>query len=150
MTDNDHGSLQPEREVFAASGLPIDLLAGQCRDEGEVIAAGRDAHAFLVQYAPITRRVLEACPKVRVVARYGFMEDPDVPALLARRDTPGLILRKTTFFLGRETLLAEGRHGMSRWREQLFAYLSRNAVPATAFFRVPPDRVLEVGWQIEL
>lgn len=75
VTDNDHGSLEPEREVFAASGLAVDLLEGQCRNEDEVIAAGHDAQAFLVQYAPITRRALEACPKVLVVARYGVGVD---------------------------------------------------------------------------
>lgn len=87
---------------------------------------------------------------VRVVAHYGFMESPDVPLLLARKDTPTPPLQYTTFFLGRETLLAESGRGMSRWRKELFSFMSRNAQRAIAFFNVPPDRVVEVGAQIEL
>ncbi len=87
---------------------------------------------------------------VRVVAHYGFMESPDMPALLARKDTPTPPLEYTTFFLGHETLLAAGREGMSRWRTRLFAFLARNSVRATTFFSVPSDRVMEVGSQIEL
>ena len=56
----------------------------------------------------------------------------------------------TSFFLGRETLLTTGRSGISRWRKALFAFLSRNAQPATAFFGIPPNRVVEMGTQIEL
>jgi KUP system potassium uptake protein len=86
---------------------------------------------------------------VRVVARYGFMEDPDIIELLARKDTPTPPIEYTTFFLGRETLLAQGR-SMVRWRERLFSFMSRNALTATAFFNVPPDRVVELGSQVEL
>lgn len=88
----------------------------------------------------------------RVVARYGFMQDPNVPAVLdacARHDLE-FDLGRTTFFLGRETLLPTARPGMARWREHLFAVMSRNAQPATAYFRIPADRVVEVGMQIEL
>ena len=87
---------------------------------------------------------------VRIIAHYGFMEDPDLVALILREDTPTPPIQHTTFFLGRETLLAEGRHGMSRWREQIFAYMSRNALRATAFFNVPPERVMELGSQVEM
>lgn len=87
---------------------------------------------------------------VRLIAHYGFMESPNVPALLARDDTPTPPLQYTTFFLGRETVLAENSEGMSRWRKVLFGFMSRNSQRATAFFAVPPDRVIEVGSQIEL
>ena len=87
---------------------------------------------------------------VRVVAHYGFMEEPDIPALLARGDTPSPPIGETTFFLGRETLIAEGEQGMSRWRERLFALMSRNAERAMSYFRLPPERVMEVGSQIKL
>jgi KUP system potassium uptake protein len=87
---------------------------------------------------------------VRVVARYGFTETPDVIELLARDDTPTPRLEETTFFLGRETLIAGGQYGMSRWRERLFGFMSRNAMLATKFFNVPADRVMEVGTHIEL
>jgi KUP system potassium uptake protein len=55
-----------------------------------------------------------------------------------------------TYFLGRETLLSTDHPGMARWREQLFAIMSRNAMRATAFFRIPPERVVELGMQVEL
>lgn len=86
----------------------------------------------------------------RVIARYGFMEYPNVPDLLAQGQVPGYALEHTTFFLGRETLLASERPGMAIWRERVFAFMSRNAQPATAFFGIPTDRVLEIGTQIEL
>jgi KUP system potassium uptake protein len=86
---------------------------------------------------------------VRIVARFGFMESPNVPKLL-EAELPGYSLEHTTFFLGRETLIATERPGMAIWREKLFAFLSRNAQPATAFFGIPPDRVMEIGTQIEL
>ena len=87
---------------------------------------------------------------VRVIGHYGFMESPNVPALLERDDTPTPPLQYTTFFLGRETVLTENSEGMSRWRKVLFAFMSRNSQRATAFFAVPSDRVVEVGSQIEL
>ncbi len=85
----------------------------------------------------------------RIVGRYGFMEQPDAPALLI---SSGLIhtVEHTTFFLGRENLVATRRPGMARWRVSLFAFMSRNAQPATKFFNIPPDRVMEIGAQIEL
>jgi len=86
----------------------------------------------------------------RVVAHFGFMETPDVPALLDQLEIPHYALDYVTFFLGRETLLPTHRPGMALWRERLFAFLSRNAQPATAFFGIPPSRVVEIGAQIEL
>jgi len=56
----------------------------------------------------------------------------------------------TTFFLGRETLIAADRPGMAVWRERLFSFMSRNALRATAFFKIPPNQVFEVGTQVEL
>lgn len=75
VTDSDHGSLAVERAVLAASGLEAEVIEAQCRSEEEVIAAGRTADALLVQYAPISRRVIEACPRVRVIVRYGVGVD---------------------------------------------------------------------------
>ena len=57
---------------------------------------------------------------------------------------------RTTFFLGRETLIPSSRPGMALWREHVFAVMSRNARPATSFFGLPPNRVVELGAQIEL
>ena len=86
----------------------------------------------------------------RVVAHYGFMENPDIPKLLEREDTPTPELEETSFVLGYETLLPTGHRGMQRWRQRVFAAMSRNSQPATAFFNIPAKRVLEVGSQIEL
>jgi KUP system potassium uptake protein len=86
----------------------------------------------------------------RAVARYGFMETPNVPELLQHAKFSGYSLDYTTFFLGRETVLPTQNPGMALWRERLFAFLTRNAQPATAFFGIPPSRVMEIGSQIEI
>jgi KUP system potassium uptake protein len=87
----------------------------------------------------------------RVVARYGFMETPDVAAVIARccRDTLSTPAEEVTYYLGRPTLIPTDRPPMMRWRKLLYAFLARNARPATQFFGIPPDRVVEVGMQIE-
>jgi len=87
---------------------------------------------------------------VRLV--YGFMEDPHVPNALHAARNLGLEIEPDdiTYFLGRETILVTGRRGMARWRERLFVVMTRNAVRATAFFRLPPERVVELGVQVEI
>lgn len=87
-----------------------------------------------------------------VTARYGFMEDPNVPRVLATTKDSGLDfdISEASFFLGRERYLARKKPGMPIWREKIFAFLSRNALGATAFYKIPPNRVMEVGAQIEL
>jgi KUP system potassium uptake protein len=87
-----------------------------------------------------------------VVVRYGFMDDPDVPKALARACTLGLALDEedVTYFLGRETLIVTRAPGMTMWRERLFVLMARNAVRATAYFRLPPERVVELGVQVEI
>jgi len=88
----------------------------------------------------------------RVIARFGFMESPDVPAALARAREKGLKLNDsdTTFYLADLTLLASDRLGMPAWRDALFIFLSRNARRATNFFNIPVDRVVEIGIQLEI
>jgi len=88
----------------------------------------------------------------RVTSYYGFMEDPQIDEILAGCKPKGLDIpiAGTTFFLGRETLLASDRPGMAVWREHLFSFMSRNALRATAFFQLPPDQVFEVGAQVEI
>jgi len=88
----------------------------------------------------------------RVTARYGFMQDPDISEVLAacKENHLDIPLAGTTFFLGRETLIASDRPGMALWRGRLFAFMSRNALRATAFFKIPPNQVFEVGTQVEL
>lgn len=89
----------------------------------------------------------------RFSARYGYMEEPDIPALLSRTNAGGPVMppMDTTFFLGRETLIVTNRpNGMAGWREKLFASMMKNAESAARFFRLPPNRVVELGAQIEL
>jgi len=99
---------------------------------------------------------LEICPLgegfTRVTAAYGFMETPNVIDVLelARRRGLDVDVAGASFYLGRETLLTSGRSGMAHWRKVLFAFLSRNARPANMFFAIPPNRVVELGTQIEL
>ena len=83
---------------------------------------------------------------------YGFMEDPHVPDALRAARAAGLDIdtEDITYFLGRETILVTGRRGMARWREKLFVLMTRNAVAATSFFRLPAERVVELGVQVEI
>jgi len=88
----------------------------------------------------------------RARIRYGFMELTDVPAALTLAEAAGLRidLFDTSFFLSRQTIIPTRRPGMALWREALFAWMSRNAATAMDFFRLPPDRVVELGTQIEI
>jgi KUP system potassium uptake protein len=81
----------------------------------------------------------------QVLGHYGFMESPDIPALMQLAAQRGLEAPGLTFFLGRESVVA--RRG---WRERLFSFMHHNARPAAEFFGIPPNQVLEVGAQIEL
>ncbi|HTS89759.1 MAG TPA: potassium transporter Kup [Gemmatimonadales bacterium] len=96
-----------------------------------------------------------------VTARYGFMESPDVMAVLRCLRDRGLEIRPsdTTFYLGRETLIARPDQKripsgappkLAFWRKKLFIFMSRNARPATSFFNIPPNRVVELGAQIQI
>jgi KUP system potassium uptake protein len=101
-----------------------------------------------------SERTLEVSPLrhglFRVVAKVGFMQTPDVPKLLAQ--CPGIVAEPmtTTYYLGRQTLLTSGKIRIARWRKLLFSFLARNARPPTSFFNLPPNRVVELGLQIEI
>ena len=84
--------------------------------------------------------------------RFGFADDPNVPAALHECTKQGLDIKMmdTTFFLSRETIVATDRPGMVMWRDKLFAFLARNALPATAFFSIPGNRLIELGAQVEI
>jgi len=91
----------------------------------------------------------------RVFVRYGFKDDPDVPRVLEQCGALGLSfeMMETSFFLGRETVVTmpiSGRARMAYWRQILFTWMFRNADTATAFFKIPPNRVVELGAQVEL
>ena len=88
----------------------------------------------------------------RVCLRYGFMDEPDVPESLPLLAPFGLTFKhlETTYFLSRETIIPTKDPAMSTWRGHLFAVMARNARTASSFFRLPPNRVVELGAQIEL
>ena len=84
--------------------------------------------------------------------QYGFMEDPDIPEALMDLRELGVPIDAddVTFFLGRETIVVTRHPGMATWREHLFVLMARNAVRATAFFKLPPERVVELGVQVQM
>jgi len=131
-----HNKVLHERVVFT-SVLTEDIPFVPERDRVELVELGAGFY--------------------RVVARYGFMESPDVPSMLAslpKRFPSGprleLVDMETTYFLGRETLLPTGPSRMAGWRKRLFIVMARNAQTASGFFGLPPNRVVEMGAQIQL
>jgi KUP system potassium uptake protein len=88
----------------------------------------------------------------RMILRYGFMDEVDIPAVLAaeRRAGGPFLPMHTSYFLSRQTLIPSSRPGMALWREQLFAWMVRNAQSAMEFFKLPTNRVIELGSQLEI
>ena len=88
----------------------------------------------------------------RIILRYGFMQEPDVPAALklVQNCGPTFRMMDTSFFLARQTLLASDRPGMALWREKIFAWMLQNAETAMSFFKLPSNRVIELGSQVEI
>jgi KUP system potassium uptake protein len=149
----------PGTAVFmygSADGTPPALIHN--------LAHNKVLHEKIVFLTVVTEDVPHVSPAERVtvkrigkgfhsvVARYGFTEDPDIIDVVAackvqQLDIP---IEGTTFFLGRETVIASERPGMALWRETVFAFMTRNALRATAFFKIPPNQVFEVGAQVEL
>ena len=110
-----------------------------------------------VPYAPQDSRLrieaIEGQDFYRALVRYGFMETPDVPAALMRScDQCELEVNPmdTTYFVSRESIVASRHRGMPIWRDRLFAFMHRNAAPATNFFRIPGNRLVELGAQVEI
>ncbi len=140
----------------SGAGVPPTLLHN--------LAHNKVLHARVVLLTVVTEEVPEVDDSrrvevealgagfFRVLLRYGFVEEPDVPAAITLARGRGLPIDKDdiTYFLGRETLLATAAAGMAQWRESLFALMSKNAMRATAFFKIPPERVVELGMHVEL
>jgi KUP system potassium uptake protein len=103
---------------------------------------------------PAVRREVEdlGCGFYRIIIHMGFMDEPDIPAELAQESRAGGPFKPmdTSYFLARQTLLASKRPGMAIWREKLFAWMMRNAESAMVFFRLPTNRVIELGSQLEI
>jgi len=108
-----------------------------------------------IPHVPAERRreVEELAPGIhRVALHYGFQESPNIPKELEALKEIGIHVEpmQTSYFLGRETVVAAAVPKMSRWRQWLFTIMSRNAVPATEFFRIPSDRVVELGVRVAI
>jgi KUP system potassium uptake protein len=88
----------------------------------------------------------------QIEAHFGFAQTPNVPRELGRAEIPGLKLdpNQLSFFVGRANVKSSSRPGMARWREHLYSGLARIATRPTEFFRIPPDRVVELGTEVEI
>jgi KUP system potassium uptake protein len=89
----------------------------------------------------------------RAIVRYGFKDEPDIPEALKMLNESGRLhfrMMETTFFLGRERLVPHVKPGMAMWRERLFFFMFRNASSAADFFKIPANRVVEFGTQVEI
>jgi KUP system potassium uptake protein len=142
--------------TISAEGTPPTLLHhvkhNHMLHEHVVLLTIRAADAPAV--ADDDRLRIERLPSgfYRLVAWYGFMETPNVPKVMKLAACFGLPMEptRTTFYLGRETLLLSGTSPMRQWRKILFAFLSRNAANPATYFGIPPNRVVELGAQIRL
>jgi len=110
---------------------------------------------FDVPYVPEIDRVEISKLKgdfYRLTVQYGFKDEPDIPLALSLCAEQGLVIdmMETSFFLGRATLIPKVGSGMALWREKLFIYLFRNASSATTFYKIPSNRVVELGTQVVL
>ena len=126
-----HNKVLHERIVI----LTVKIMGRPVVDQSDCVDVTELAHDFF-----------------RIVLRYGFMQEIDIPAALAtaHRCGPPFKLMETSFFLGRQTLIASERPGMALWREKIFAWMMRNAESAMEFFKLPPNRVVELGSQLEI
>ncbi len=126
-----HNKVLHERIVI----LTVKILGRPAVDDSDRVHVTELAHDFF-----------------RIVLRYGFMQEIDIPAALAiaPKCGPPFKLMETSFFLGRQTLIASERPGMAMWREKVFAWMMRNAESAMEFFKLPPNRVVELGSQLEI
>ena len=86
----------------------------------------------------------------RLTVQYGFKDEPDIPQALSLCAAQGLAIdmMETSFFLGRATLIPTVESGMALWREKLFVLMYRNASSATSFYKIPTNRVVELGTQV--
>jgi KUP system potassium uptake protein len=126
-----HNQVLHERNVL----LTVETLAVPRAEERERVSLLDLGHGFQ-----------------RLNLRFGYMEDPDVPLALRRWNIPGAGFDPmcTTYFASREALTADKDHGMALWRDKLFLFLARNATPATEYFSIPGNRLVELGVHVAI
>ncbi|MFY2765331.1 potassium transporter Kup [Arenimonas sp. MALMAid1274] len=124
-----HNKVLHERNVL----LSVEVLGVPRADEAERVVHTDLGHGF-----------------ARLTLRFGYLEDPDVPRALKLWQIPGpkFEVMETTYFASRESLSAKPGQGMALWRDKLFLFMSRNATPATEFFHIPGNRLVELGTQV--
>ena len=138
----------------SAEGIPASLLHNL--KHNQVLHERILLVTVSVQDVPVWRSERAAieelgCGLQRVILRYGFTEDPDVPAALNATTTLGkLDPMRTSYFISRETILPSRNRGMALWRERIFAWMVRNSATPMDFFKLPTNRVVELGSQVEI
>ena len=144
-----------EEMIEALALCKKEVLGARCDEFAVQFRAEGLAHKVTLSSYEMDRTEVSALGDgfYRVVVRYGFMEETDVPGALKRLDNicggPFEIMQ-TSFFLSRQTLLPSEHPGMALWREKLFAWMMRNAATPMEFFRLPTNRVVELGSQVEI
>jgi KUP system potassium uptake protein len=134
------------------NALLHNLKHNKVLHERNVLMTVETLEVPIAEYGERTEIIALGHEFYRVVIRFGFAEDPNIPTALDRCEAKGLgfDMMDTTFFISRETVVATDRAGMPLWRDKLFAFLARNASSATAFFRIPGNRLIELGTQVEI
>jgi len=143
LTANIHG---------VPSALLHNLKHNKVLHERNVLLTVETLEVPVAEYGERTEITALGHEFFRLVIRFGFAEDPDIPAAMERCEAKGMgfEMMDTTFFISRETVVATDRPGMALWRDTLFAYLQRNSLPATEFFRIPGNRMIELGTRVEI
>jgi KUP system potassium uptake protein len=143
LTANVHG---------VPSALLHNLKHNKVLHERNILLTVETLDAPTAQYGERTEITALGHEFYRLIVRFGFAEDPHIPQALQSCEAKGLgfDMMDTTFFLSRESIIATDRPGMPLWRDKIFVYLVRNASSATAFFRIPGNRLIELGTQVEI
>jgi len=143
LTANVHG---------VPSALLHNLKHNKVLHERNILMTVETLDAPSAEYGERTEITALGHEFYRLIVRFGFAEDPNIPQALQSCEAKGLgfDMMDTTFFLSRESIVATDRPGMPLWRDKIFVYLVRNASSATAFFRLPGNRLIELGTQVEI
>ncbi|HET7062998.1 MAG TPA: potassium transporter Kup [Rudaea sp.] len=134
------------------SALLHNLKHNKVLHERNILMKVETLDTPLAEYSERTEITALGHEFYRVLIRFGFAEDQSIPVALQSCEAKGMgfELMDTTFFVSRETVVATDRPGMPLWRDKLFTFLGRNAISATAFFRIPGNRLIELGTQVEI
>jgi KUP system potassium uptake protein len=143
LTANIHG---------VPSAMLHNLKHNKVLHERNILLTVETLDAPTAQYGERTEITALGHEFYRLILRFGFAETPNIPQALQSCEAKGLgfEMMDTTFFLSRESIVATDRPGMPLWRDKLFVFLVRNASSATAFFRIPGNRLIELGTQVEI